>query len=125
MTPSPRAGLYSFLVVVFAVIPFAFGLVRAVTTGSDFRYLWMAIASFVGAAAISAIGNARGPAPNVLSVWSGLAFVVAALLAAVTGVLLGARGVAGILIVSAAFGACFAASFAFHALARTRQRIAL
>jgi hypothetical protein len=123
MTRSPRTFLYSFFAVVFAVIPFAFGLVRAVTTGADFRYLWMAIASFIAAAGIDAIG-ARNVSPNGGLVRPMLTLFVATLLAGATGLLLGARGAAGILIVSLAFGVCFAASFALLALTRSRRDIA-
>ena len=114
--------MFYILAILCAAVPFAFGVIRAVQTGSDFRYLWMALASYIGAGAVMLFLRARDRNRNVLLGQSTVAFVVATLLAAITGYLLGARAAAGIWIVSAAFGFCCASSAAL--LARSRVRTA-
>jgi hypothetical protein len=114
-----QQGIYilSFLV---AAVPFAFALIRAAQTGSDFRYVWMAVASFMGYAAVIAMGKARAEGPNASRGVSVAAFAAATLLAGLTGYLLGARSPAGILIVSIAFALCWAASYALNTLSRPK-----
>ncbi len=92
----------------FAALPFAFALFRAVRTGSDFRYFWVALAASGGAAATMMLARRfiRGPRLAV-----GLAagvFVVATLVAMLTAMLLGTTPGLGILVVAASFGFCFA-----------------
>ena len=38
--------------ILFAAVPVAFAAVRAVRTGYDFRYLWVALASLLGASMV-------------------------------------------------------------------------
>ena len=45
MTGSARQKGFAVLAVAFALAPFAFGSIRAIQTGSDYRMLWMAVAS--------------------------------------------------------------------------------
>ena len=82
--------------VVAAMVPFMFALIRAVTTGSDIRYFWMALAAALGAVVVSVTaGRGRtsarvfGPAVTAL--------LLATLLAGLTGYMLGARASVGIL----------------------------
>jgi hypothetical protein len=42
--------------ILFALAPIGFGVIRAVRTGNDFRYLWVALASLVSAAIVFAVG---------------------------------------------------------------------
>lgn len=91
--------------IVIACVPIAFGVIRAVSTGTDFRYLWTAIAALAGSAAVIARGPAANhrDAPRVL-----LALCVGTLLAAATALLVGARSPGAVLVVALAFGACAA-----------------
>lgn len=86
-----------------AALPIAFGVIRAVTTGTDFRYLWSAIAALVGAAV-----TARGGNTDRVAVRGALALCVATLLAAAMAFLVGARSPGAVLVVALAFGACAA-----------------
>src|SRR4029078_5313436 len=70
-----------------AAVPFAFGIIRLMRTGSDYRGLVMAIAAFIGAAVLLAV-----PARRVGSAFArfALTFVLSLLLAAVAGFAVGA-----------------------------------
>jgi hypothetical protein len=111
--------LYS-LSILFATIPFAFGLIRAVSTGYDLRYLWLAFASFLGAAGVIAVGKSRGRKPVGALPLSAMVLVIATLLAGLAAFLLGAKSVAAAGIVAFGFGFCWAASYAFYAPSRPR-----
>jgi hypothetical protein len=117
---SPRQmGIY-LLSMFFAATPIAFALIRAVSTGYDLRYAWMALASFLGAALVMRLGNARNRAPKMVIGLGGVALVVAMLCAAGTGLLLGARGAVGIALVAFSFGFCWAVSYVLDTLSRLR-----
>jgi len=119
MKRSPRELLIFFLSILFAAIPFAFGLIRAVSTGYDVRYLWMALASLLGA--VIAVRTARNRKPTGTLALSALVLVIATLLAGIAAFLLGAKSVAAAGIVAFAFGFCWAASYAFYALSHPRM----
>lgn len=88
----------------FIAMPFLFGLLRAVTTGNDFRYLWVAAASLIGAAVFTAAMGKRMRRPRVALTLSAGSFIVATLCATAAGVVLGTRVAAGLLIVASSFG---------------------
>ena len=109
--------LLSVLAVGAVAVPFVFGAVRARSTGSDFRYLWVALASLIGAAAVMSVVRVSKAGPR-----GALALAVAVFLAATFAAALAARlqGTAfgvGMLVVVSAFGCCFAAGACFRALA--------
>ena len=84
-------------------VPFAFALIRLLATGDDMRYLWMATASTLCAAAVLV----RPSPPAILSrIRTGVATIAAAVCAATVGIVLGATAVSGIAIVAFAFGIC-------------------
>ena len=86
-------------------VPFAFALIRLLATGDDMRYLWMATASTLCAAAVLV----RPGSPAVPSrMHTGVATIAAAACAATVGIVLGATAVSGIAIVAFAFGFCSA-----------------
>jgi CHASE2 domain-containing sensor protein len=118
MRRSPREWLFYFLSILFAAIPFAFGLIRAVSTGYDVRYLWMALASLLGAVIAGRTASTRKPI-GVLAL-SAPVLIVATVVAGLAAFLLGARSVAAAGIVALAFGFCWAASYALYALSRPR-----
>ena len=103
--------------ILFALAPIGFGVIRAVRTGNDFRYLWVALASLVSAAIVFAAGNARRQRPGAAAVRSTLVFVVATLFALIAALLLGVRVVPGSLAVTSAFGFCYAAGCGLFMLA--------
>lgn len=109
--------LLRFLSIVFAALPIVFGLIRAITTGKDLRYVWLAFAALLGAAGVMALGHANARQPTTRVALSAAAFVISTLFAMLTALLLGTTFNPGMLIVASAFGLCCAASCLLHALA--------
>jgi hypothetical protein len=109
------------LAILFAAAPFVFALLRAFHTGSDFRFLWMAFASFLGAAVVTAVGKSRSGKPKGIIALSTLVLVLATLLAGFAAFLVGATSVVGAGAVAFAFGFCWAAGYALYALSRPRM----
>ena len=101
-----------------AAVPVAFGVIRAVTTGDDVRYLWMAAAAILGSMAFVPwrSGAARS---STLPIGRGMAAIVSGTVcAAVMAVIQGARSVPGVAIVAVSFGLCTGMSAMFAMLAR-------
>lgn len=101
-----------------AAVPFAFGLIRAVKSGSDVRYLWVALAALLGAMAVMAAGKAFGRMPPMTVALSACAFVISTLCAVLAALLLGTMAGPGMLVVASGFGFCCAAGCWLHTLAR-------
>ena len=116
MKQSPHDLQLRALAIVFAAMPFAFGLIRAIRTGYDLRYVWVALASLCGPIAIATVTR-RSARPTGLVVLTAGAFAGATLLAMVAGWLVGANPGLGLLVVASAFGFCFAFSYFCHVLA--------
>lgn len=96
------------LSMIFAALPFAFGSIRAVQTGNDLRYLWVALAALCGAAVALRVGGGAGTASNRGTARSMRVFTASTLLAVLMGMLLGTSLGPGLLVVASAFGFCFA-----------------
>ena len=120
MRRSPGQLIFLLLSILFAAIPFAFAIVRALQTGSDLRYVWVALASFVGAVAVMAIGRARQRTPAVVLALSVVALIVAAGLAGAVAFAVGASSLLAVGVVAVGFGGCHAASLALNVLSRPR-----
>jgi hypothetical protein len=105
-----RHRSFYFLAILFRVAPFAFGLLRA-TQASDYRMLWMAIASFAGAALVAVVARRHGRDSKEILAISVVVLAVATLLAGLTARLLGATAAAGIWAVAIVFGLCWAISY--------------
>jgi len=107
--------------VILAAVPAIFGLIRAITTGDDVRYLWLAASAMLGSLAVMVLGyGASGPA----RVSPGRAFgaiAAGAACAGATGVFLGATSGPGVAIVALAFGLCTGTSAILGTIA-TRRR---
>jgi hypothetical protein len=86
-----------------AIIPVGFGALRAITTGSDFRYLWVALVSSV-AAGVALTATRRFPSRWLASV--AVAVVAATIAAAGAAFALGGRSVPAVLFVAAGFAVC-------------------
>jgi len=118
-----RSFCFSFdmnvLALLAALVPFAFGVVRAITTGNDYRYLWMAVVALLGALGALALAGRRPARPASWVAASALAFIIAALGAGVVGYIVGARNAVSMFIVAVAFGACEGAAVALRLWART------
>lgn len=109
-----------FLSVGFAAAPFGFALLRVWQTGSDFRMLWMALASLVGASVIAG-ATARSRKRAAVVAWSSATLVIATLLAGSAAFLLGATASPGVWAVAGVFGLCCAASYMIGRLPSTRS----
>ena len=120
MRRSPGQLIFLLLSILFAAVPFAFAIVRALQTRTDFRYVWMALASFLGAAAVMTIGKAWQRMPARVVALSVVALIAAALFAGTVAFVVGARSVLAISVVAVGFGGCHAASLGLHALSRPR-----
>jgi hypothetical protein len=94
---------------VLAALPFAFALFRAVQTGTDVRYVWVALAAMAGGMLVTARvrGSRRPVSPQALAA---AVFLTAVVFATGAGMLLGTRLGPGLLVVTTAFAACFAAA---------------
>ena len=102
-----------------AAVPFAFALVRAVTTGRDVRYFWVALAALLGATVVIVAGRARASRPMAAVAPAAAVFVVATVLAVLAALLIGTTFGPGVVVVASAFGFCFAVAAALHVLARS------
>jgi hypothetical protein len=118
MTRSNRNWRIYGLSILFAAVPFAFAVVRAIRTGDDFRYLWVALASLLSALVVVVVAKADRRGPIVAAARSTWVFVVATFVAVFAAWLLGARVGPGSLLIGSAFGLCYAASCALNVLAR-------
>ena len=120
MRRSPGQLIFLVVSILLAAIPFAFAIVRALQTRSDFRYLWVALASFVGAAAVMTIGRARQRTPARVLALSVVALIAAALFAGIVAFVVGARAALAMAVVAVGFGGCHATSLGLYALSRPR-----
>lgn len=112
-----RSRFLNALTIAAAAVPFAFALIRALATGSDFRYIFVAIASLLGAVATFAVLMNRGRKPSDVAVASAV-FVVSTLFAVSAAVMIGTTLGIGVLVVGAAFGFWFAVAAFAHASTR-------
>jgi hypothetical protein len=94
-----------------ALLPIAFGLIRAIQTGTDFRYVWVASVSLAGAASVIAFARLRRLKLATVSI--GI-FAIATACGMLMALLLGTRFNAGMLVVVSAFGFCFATAWTLH-----------
>jgi hypothetical protein len=104
---------------VSAAVPVAFGLIRAVSSGGDVRYLWLAGAAILGSMVVMPFG--RGAPVSLGRALGGAAS--GAVCAAATAVLMGATAGPGVAIVALAFGLCTGTSAALANLARQPQTL--
>lgn len=88
----------------FAAVPVGFGALRAITTGSDVRYLVTAIASLFTAAAIFRVGGSR-----VSSRWlpATIALTASTFVSRVVALWQGANSAAAVWFVAVSFSLCF------------------
>lgn len=111
MKRATSRAVFLALSIAFAIAPFAFGLFRAVQTGRDYRMIWMAVASAIGAAVVFALGK-RGKRGLALGVVF-LALIAATAAAGLTGYMLGATAGPGVWMVAFVLGFCWAMSLTF------------
>jgi hypothetical protein len=120
MRRSPRERLLYALSLACAAVPFVFALIRTLQTGSDRRFLWMALAAFLGGSGVMAIalGRRRTSAPGLLAAVA--AFAAAVVLAGSTAFALGATSAPAVWVVAVAFALCWAAYYTLNVRSRPR-----
>jgi len=108
----------TWLALAAAAVPFVFGTIRAIQTGSDFRYLWIAVAAAIGTAGV--LLTSRSAARGAVRVGI-VVFAIATVLAVAVAMLLGTRFGPGLLIVAFAFAFWFAVSGVLFRLGARRS----
>lgn len=103
---------------VLAIVPVAFGVIRAVTTGADLRYLWLAGVAILGSMGVMALMGGASGGGHVSLLRALAAAAAGAICAGVTAILMGATAGAGVAIVAMAFGLCTGTSAMFATLAK-------
>ena len=121
MTRALRDRLAYVLAILTAAVPFAFALIRAIQTGKDYRYFWVALASLLGATMTLAVGRGYRARPSAAAALAAAVFVVATVFAVLGALLIGTRFGPGLLVVGSSFGACFGVAGWFYTLARPRE----
>lgn len=84
MQRSSREMVFFALGIALVAVPFGFGLLRGSQTGTDWRYLWVALSAFVGSSVVIAIGRSQSKASTV-TVGIAIIALLIATLAAVAG----------------------------------------
>ena len=92
-----------------AAVPFGFATLRAIGTGTDLRYVWVALAAAVAAVAVFVYrGRSARPAAARFIV----ALFASTVSASATGFMLGAESVPAVLFVAFGFAICEAGGLA-------------
>lgn len=97
---------------IIAGIPVGFATLRAITTGADFRYFWLALASTLGAAGMLMIANRARPEPPGLVVRAAFALFTASGAAGVVGFAQEGSSLPALIVVALGFATCSAAGLA-------------
>ena len=112
---SSRRRVLFLAAVLLGAVPVIFGVIRAATTGNDFRYIWLAGAAIVGSMLVLPPRRRAGH----LSLWRACGTVAAgAVSAAAVAILTGAKAGPGIAIVASGFGFCTGTSGVLATLSR-------
>ena len=123
MADQSRARLIVLAAVLFGVAPFGFGAMRAMSRAHDFRMLWMAVSSGVGALTVLAVMRRASATRRAMVARAGAMLVTSMLCAAGTAYYLGARAWFGVWAVALVLSACLTVSAALSVRARgTRLR---
>jgi len=104
------------------MVPVTFGVIRAVSTGADLRYLWLAGAAMGGSMAVMPPGRGASGRAGVSLLRALGAVAAGATCAGLVAMLLGAKAGPGIAIVAMAFGLCTGTSAMLAAQAGTLER---
>ena len=120
MKRTPREQIFLIAAILVAAAPFAFGLLRAHSTGTDWRYLWAAFAALAGSGLVIGIGVSRNRASAVTVGIALLGLVVGTLWAVAEAKYLANVHGAAPWIVSFAFSLCETAGGVLYFMSRPR-----
>jgi hypothetical protein len=120
MNRSSRGKVFLAAALIVAAAPFGFGLLRAITTGTDWRYVWAALAAFAGSGLGIGIGVARSRTQTVTVGMALLALIAGMLWAVAEAKFLAHVHGAAPWIVSFAFSLCETAGAVLYFMSRPR-----
>ena len=103
--------------ILLGVVPFVFAALRATTTGNDFRYFWLALASTLMAAFILAVPGRPMPAARRTV----RALIAATVTTFVVGGRVGGANTVSVFIVALGFAICSTAGVALILRARAHE----
>jgi hypothetical protein len=121
MPGSTRRTLLLLAALILGAVPAIFGLIRAITTGDDVRYLWLAASAMLGSLAVMVLGHGTSGPAQVSPGRAVGAIAAGAACAAATAIFLGATAGPGVAIVALAFGLCTGLSAVLGTIARRRR----
>jgi hypothetical protein len=105
----------------FAALPIAFGLIRAISTGTDVRYLWLAGAALAGSALVIALTR-QASSFRLTAVRTLAAVAAGAACAAAAALLMGTKAGLGLAVVAVSFGLCTGVGVTLASIAREPGR---
>lgn len=106
-------GLKSRIIgLLIAAIPVGYAGLRAVATGTDFRYVWLALASTLSAAFILVVANRARPHSPGLVVRTAFVLLAAMGAAEITAFALGAGSAPALAVAALGFATCGSAGLA-------------
>lgn len=120
MKRSPREQLIFLAAILFTAAPIAFGVIRALQTGSDLRYLWVAIAAYLGANVVMSAGKARSRTTSGVFTLAIAATVIGTIVAGLAAKFMTHTASSAAWLVALFFAFCFAAGSALYAISRPR-----
>lgn len=120
MKRARRDLIFLIAALVVAAAPFAFALIRAFSTGTDWRYLWAALAAFSGSGLVIGIGVSRTRTGVVTIGLAVLGLIVGTLFAAAEAIYLANVHGAAPWIVSFAFSLCETVGAVLYFMSRPR-----
>ncbi|HEY0528416.1 MAG TPA: hypothetical protein VGD02_06280 [Gemmatimonadaceae bacterium] len=118
MPRSAKARVQYAIATFLAAAPIGAGLIRLAQTRTDFRYIWLAIASYAGAYAVMRVGQTQAVTARGLFWLMLIASLVATLVDVLLGRLLGAHAMIGVWLVAVVFALFSATSQLFEKLSR-------
>jgi hypothetical protein len=89
-----------------AGVPLLFAAARATTTGTDFRFVWLALVSTATAAGMLSLARRGSPPSQSLVVHAAFAILAAAGTAGITAFALGAGSAPAVFTVALGFASC-------------------
>jgi hypothetical protein len=120
MKRSSQEMLFLVAGILLIAAPFAFGLLRAFNTGTDWRYLWVAVGALLGTSAVIAIGRSKSSTSAVTIGTALNALLIATLAAVLAAKFVGNTRSTATWIVSFAFAFCTTAGTVLYFVSKPR-----
>ncbi len=118
MTSETRRRMLEGFAKLFALAPFLLGFIRYSSSAHDLRVMWLAAASFIGAALVFILAKARDRDPGRVPAMAVFIGFVSALAAVIAAWLLWSLVSVGVMMFSVVFGISWAVSYVLAMRAR-------